>query len=127
LKNFRKVRKTGALLFDTYQNLITETAAKGKPAPSNICIPLMKSLAGECLELYKKIPVLVCVYMGEALQSANMIEDAREHFKMALKFYPISIPLQVYNYRLETDLVEKKKQLSNLKTKYSKHWMVKDL
>jgi phytoene/squalene synthetase len=68
----------------------------------------MKSLARECLELYKKIPVLVCVYMGEALQSANMIKDAREHFKMGLKFYPNSIPLQVYNYQLETDLVEKK-------------------
>lgn len=116
-----------ALLFDSYQTIITETASKGKQAPSKICIPLMQSLSVECLKLYNRIPALVYIYMGEALQSAGMVEDARKHFKMSLQFYPTSIPLQVYNYELELDQIEKKKQLLNLKNKYRKHWMVKEL
>ena len=116
-----------ALLFDTYQTIITETAAKGEKAPADICVPLMKSLAGECVSLYNNIPAIVCIYMGEALQSAGMIDDARKHFKMSLQFYPNSIPLLVYNYRLEQDPTKKKEQLADLKKKYSKHWMVKDL
>lgn len=116
-----------ALLFDNYQTIITQTAAKGEQAPSDICIPLMKSLSGECLSLYNSIPVIVCIYMGEALQSAGMIDKAREHFKMSLQFYPNSIPLLVYNYRLEQDKTKQKQQLADLKKKYGKHWMVKDL
>lgn len=116
-----------ALLFDNYQTIITETAAKGEKAPANICVPLMKSLSGECLSIYNSIPAIVCIYMGEALQSAGMIDKAREHFKMSLQFYPKSIPLLVYNYRLEQDPTKKKEQLIELKKKYSKHWMVKDL
>jgi hypothetical protein len=116
-----------ALLFDNYQTIITETAAKGKKAPADICVPLMKSLSGECLSLYNSIPVIVCIYMGEALQTAGMVDKAREHFKMSLQFYPKSIPLLVYNYRLEQDPTKKKEQLAELKKKYPKHWMVKDL
>lgn len=116
-----------ALLFDTYQNIVAETAAKGKQAPAEICIPVMKSLSEECLKLYNSIPAIVCIYMGEALQSAGMIDEARNHFKMSLQFYPNSIPLLVYNYRFEKDQVKKKEQLADLKKKYSKHWMVKDL
>jgi hypothetical protein len=116
-----------ALLFDTYQTIITETAAKGEKAPADICVPLMKTLAGECVSLYNNIPAIVCIYMGEALQSAGMTDDARKHFKMSLQFYPNSIPLLVYNYRLEQDQTKKKEQLADLKKKYSKHWMVKDL
>lgn len=116
-----------ALLFDNYQTIITETAAKGQKPPADICVPLMKSLAGECIKLYNQIPVVVCVYMGEALQSAEMIDEARNHFKMALQFYPNSIPLKVYNYRLEQDTGKRKQMLAELKKKYPKHWMVKDL
>ncbi|MFY0645001.1 MAG: hypothetical protein JXR19_11085 [Bacteroidia bacterium] len=116
-----------ALLFDNYQTIITEAAAKGEKAPAEICVPLMKSLAGECVSLYNNIPVIVCVYMGEALQSAGMIDNAREHFIMSLQFYPNSIPLQVYNYQLEQDQAKKKKQLADLKRKYPKHWMIKNL
>lgn len=116
-----------ALLLDNYQTIITETAAKGQQAPANICIPLMKSLSEECLSLYNIIPVIVCIYMGEALQSAGMTDKAREHFKMSLQFYPSSIPLQVYNYKLEQDPTKKKEELAELKKKYAKHWMVKDL
>jgi|SRR5665647_230912 len=111
-----------ALLFDNYQTIITETAAKGEKAPADICVPLMKSLSGECLSLYNSIPAIVCIYMGEALQSAGMIDKAREHFKMSLQFYPKSIPLLVYNYRLEQDPTRKKEQLAELKKKYPKHW-----
>jgi len=116
-----------ALLFDTYQTIITETAAKGEKPPADICVPLMKSLAGECVSLYNKIPVIVCIYMGEALLSAGMTDEARTHFKMSLQFYPNSIPLLVYNYKLEQDQTKKKEELTELKKKYSKHWMVKSL
>jgi hypothetical protein len=116
-----------ALLFDTYQTIITETAAKSKNAPADICVPLMKTLAGECVSLYNNIPAIVCIYMGEALQSAGMTDEARKHFKMSLQFYPNSIPLLVYNYRLEQDETKKKEELTELKKKYSNHWMVKDL
>ena len=116
-----------ALLFDTYQTIITETAAKGEKAPADICVPLMKTLAGECVSLYNNIPAIVCIYMGEALQSAGMTDEARKHFKMSLEFYSNSIPLLVYNYRLEQDPTRKKEQFADLKKKYSKHWMVKDL
>jgi len=116
-----------ALLFDTYQNIITETAAKGEKPPANICVPLMKTLAGECVSVYNSIPAIVCIYMGEALMSAGMTDEARKHFKMSLQFYPNSIPLLVYNYRLEQDPTIKQQELTNLKNKYPKHWMVKDL
>ena len=116
-----------ALLFDNYQTIITQTAAKGEHVPSDICIPLMKSLSGECLSLYKSIPAIVCVYMGEALQSSSMKDKARDHFKMSLQFYPNSIPLLVYNYRLEQDKTKQKQQLAELKKYHGKHWMVKDL
>lgn len=116
-----------ALLFDTYQTFIPETAAKGEKPPADICVPLMKSLAGECVSLYNNIPAIVCIYMGEALQSAGMTDEARKHFQMSLLFYPNSIPLLVYNYRLEQDPTKKKEQLADLKKKYYKHWMVKDL
>jgi hypothetical protein len=116
-----------ALLFDNYQTIVTLSASKRKQAPADICIPLMKSLSKECVLLYNSIPAIVCIYMGEALQSAGMIEKAREHFKMSLQFYPESIPLLVYNYRLEPDKTKQKEQLADLKKRYGKHWMVKDL
>ena len=87
----------------------------------------MKSLSGECLSLYKSIPVIVCIYMGEALLNAGMTDLARDHFKMSLEFYPNSIPLLVYNYKLEKDKNSKDQQLKKLKKKYGKHWMVMDL
>ena len=116
-----------ALLFDNYQTIINETSAKGQKAPADICIPLMKSLSTECLSLYNRIPVIVCIYMGEALQSGGMKDEAREQFKMSLEFYPNSIPLLVYNYRLEEDPSKQKEMLKELKAKYPEHWMVKDL
>lgn len=116
-----------ALLFDNYQTIINETSARGEKAPAEICIPLMKSFSAECLSLYNQIPVIVCIYMGEALQSAGMIDEAREHFKLSLQFYPNSIPLLVNDYRLEKDPIKQKEKLAELKAKYPEHWMVKDL
>jgi len=116
-----------ALLFDNYQALITETSAKGKKPPNSIAIPLVQKLGDECKALYNSIPVIVCIYIGEALQTAEMTEEARKHFKMSLELYPNSIPLQIYNYRYEQDPVKKNEQLLELKKKYPKHWMVKGL
>ncbi len=115
------------LLFDSYQNIVTETSGKGLRLPANICISLMNALADECLSVYNSIPVIVCIYMREVLQSAGMTDDARRHFKMSLQFYPKSIPLQVYNYQLEQDPKIKKEELADLKRKYPKHWMVNGL
>jgi hypothetical protein len=116
-----------ALLFDNYQTLVAETAAKGEKPPTNICVPLMNSLISECNSLYNSIPVMVCICSGEALLSAGFTDEARKHFKMSLQFYPNSIPLLVYNYQLEEDPKKKKEQLKVLKKIYPKHWMVKGL
>jgi hypothetical protein len=116
-----------ALLFDNYQALISETSAKGKEPPASIAIPLVQRLGAECMALYNRIPVIVCIYIGEALQTADMTEDARKHFKTSLELYPNSIPLQVYNYRYEQDPVKKNEQLLELKKKHAGHWMVKGL
>lgn len=116
-----------AILFDNYQTIISHSATSGNAPPSKICLPLLKLLSEECLSLFNTIPSIVCIYMGEALQSAGMIDLAREHFKTSLQFYPNSIPLLVYNYMLEQDKTKRSQQFSNLKKKYGKHWMVKDL
>jgi len=115
------------LLFDNYQMIISETSYKGEPEPAEICIPLMKSLSGECLSLYNNIPAIVCIYMGEALQNAALVDEAKRHFEMSLNFYPNSIPLKVYNYHYEQDLIKKEKKLIDLKNNHPEHWMVKEL
>lgn len=107
-----------ALMFDNYQTLINEAAAKRQSPPAEICVPLMTSLSQECLSIFNSVPVIVSIYMGEALQDAGMLEEASEHFKKAIGIYPNSIPLLVYNYMYEKDEVKKK---------YPKHWLVKDL
>jgi hypothetical protein len=116
-----------ALLFDTYQNIINETAPKGEKPPADICVSLMRTLTSECVSVYNSTPAIVWIYMGEALLGAGLTDDAREHFKRALQFYPNSVPLLVYNYRLEQDATKKNEQLMNLKKNYPEHWMVKDL
>jgi len=116
-----------ALLFDTYQTIINETATKGEKPPTDICVPLMKSLVNECISVYNRVPAIVSIYMGEALLGAGMTDEARKHFKMSLQFYPNSIPLLVYNYRLEEDSTKKEEELMNLKKNYPEHWMVKSL
>ena len=116
-----------ALLFDSYQTIITETSAKGRKAPANVCIPLIESLKKECLNLYDSIPTIVCIYLGEAYQNAGKIMEAREIFNKSLLSYPNAIPLLVYNCQFELNPIKKKEKLDTLKKKYPKHWMVKDL
>lgn len=116
-----------ALLFDNYQTIITETAIKGQSPPGDICVQLMNTLAYECYELFGRIPVIVYIYGGEALHSAGLIDEATAHFKKALKFYPDSIPLQVYNYRFEKNKNKQRALLARLKKEHPTHWMVKDL
>ncbi len=116
-----------ALLFDNYQNLITQATSDGKRPPPDICVPLMKALVSECMGVYNQIPPIVCIYMGEALQSAGMMDEAREHFRKSLQFYPNAIPLLVYTYQLEQNDSKKKEELADLKKRFPKHWMVKSL
>jgi len=116
-----------ALLFDNYQTIINNTASEGKNAPPEICLPLMQQLSQECRLLYNNVPVIVCIYLGESLLNAGRKDDARAHFKVSLDQYPNSIPLMVYNYRLEQDPSKQKSMLEQLKKKYPRHWMVMDL
>lgn len=116
-----------AFLFDRYQTSITNSVAKKQSPPPSICIPIMKNLSGECIAVYNNVPAIVCIYMGEALISAGMVEKAKDHFKMSLQFYPNSVPLLVYNYRLEEDEAKKKELLKKLKVEHPMHWMVKGL
>lgn len=116
-----------ALMFENYQTIINESAAKGERPPAEICVPLMTTLSKECLSIFNSIPVIVSIYMGEAYQSAGMIDKARDEFKRALVVYPNSIPLLVYNYQYEQDAAKKESKLAELKKKYPNHWLVKDL
>ncbi len=111
-------------MLDLYQTIITNAQSAHKLPPANVCIPLMKALSGDCLSLYGEIPPLVCIFMGEALQSAGMEENAREHFKKSLQFHPDSVPLLVYNYRLELDAARKQQLRKQLKARHPGHWMV---
>ncbi len=116
-----------AFLLDSYQQLILNSASNGIKPPANIALPTIKKLTEECLLVFGKVPPLVCIYMGEALLSAGMTNEARKHFKESLQQYPNSVPLLVYNYRLEEDDMRKKEELKELKKEHRKHWMVKDL
>lgn len=134
LKEFNKYQTNTSLanrhivlLFYNYLSFIGQAAEGEEQPPPDICLQLIKSLSDACFSLYKKIPVIVRVYRVEALINAGMIDEAREYIKNSLCFYPGSIPLLVYNYKLEADKDMKKRQLVLLKKKYGSHWMVKDL
>lgn len=114
-------------LFDCYQTIVNDTHSANKPPSSDICIRIMHTLAGECIAVYDEIPVIVCILMGEALNSAGMIIEAREHFKKGLRVYPNSIPLQVYNYKLEANKGKRDAMLNRLRKNHPDHWMVKNL
>lgn len=116
-----------ACLLDNYQNVISQCNEDKKRAPADVCIPLVKQLAKECVDLWGVMPPIVCVFMGEALLSANMTEAARKHFAMSLKEYPESVPIQVYSYRLERNERQKKALLKQLKKEHPKHLMVLSL
>ncbi|MBK7739615.1 MAG: hypothetical protein IPI42_03370 [Saprospiraceae bacterium] len=118
LKEFNKYQTNTSLanrhivlLFYNYLSFIGQAAEGGEQPPPDICLQLIKSLSDACFSLYKKIPVIVRVYSVEALINAGMIDEAREYIKNSLCFYPGSIPLMVYNYKLESDKDMKKRQL----------------
>lgn len=117
--------KSILFLFNKYQNYISETAVKGIKTDSEFQIAILKLLSGECLEIYKTIPAIVVIYMGEALINANMNEMALEHFKSSLSLYPNSIPIKVYIVLLdEENNIDLKNELFK---ENKKHWMVQKL
>lgn len=116
-----------AVLFDTYQTILRETAAKGIQPPGDICIPLINQVAEACMDLYGSVPAIVAIYQGEALESAGEVEKARAHFKKSLKTYPNSIPIMVYHCELEQDAIKKMALANQLKAKHPKHWMVREM
>jgi hypothetical protein len=115
------------LLLGHYQALVAQPGIQTETRTMNMALPMLLELAGECMVVYDNIPVIVCVYMGEALMAVGRMDEARKHFKMTLEYYPDAIPLQVYNYQLETDPKAKSAQRKKLKKTYPHHWMVKNL
>ena len=116
-----------AVLFDTYQTILRETASKGIQPPGDICIPLINQVAEACMDLYGSVPAIVNIYQGEALERAGEVDKARAHFKKSLKTYPNSIPIMVYNCELELDSAKKKALANQLKAQHPEHWMVKEM
>lgn len=115
-------------LFTTYQTLITDATQHHQPIPTELCIPIIKSLANECLTIFKKIPPLVRIYTVEALlNDKGLTDQARQEVKLSLNVYPNCIPLQVYDYNLEQDSNMKEQKLRALKKRHPNHWMVKPL
>ena len=115
-------------LFIHYQALVTNATMENMRIPTEICIPIIKSLADECLSIFKIIPPLVRIYTVEALlNDSNLTDQAKQEVKLSLKAYPDCIPLQVYDHNLEQDSVMKKQKLTALKRDHPNHWMVKRL
>jgi hypothetical protein len=115
-------------LFATYQTLITNATEHHQSIPTELCIPIMKSLADECLAIFKQIPPLVRIYTVESLlNDKSLIDQARQAVKLSLIVYPDCIPLQVYDYNLEQDDNLKKQKLIALKKNHPNHWMVQPL
>ncbi len=115
-------------LFTTCQYLITNANQNKTEVPIELSIPIVKSLADECLTIYKKIPPLICIYKVESLLNDEKLKDqARQEVKTYLKMYPESIPLQVYDCYLEEDDKIKGEKLKALRKDHGDHWMVKTL
>jgi len=112
-------------LFQRYQSLIEAGQSKPEESNCNLQIALMKVLSRELFDLYNEIPPIICIYMGEALMSAGLREDAKTHFTQSLVFYPNSVPLKVYKYLLTDNESEKRRLFKELTEKHPNHWMVK--
>lgn len=115
------------LLFDNYQALGRHHELKHETPDPRIGIFIMKKLADECTALYGKIPAIVYVYQCEALIRAHMMDEARMHLEKGLELFPDSVPLQLYEYRLEQDTKKQKKLLRRLREDHPNHWAVKEL
>lgn len=114
-------------LYDSYQTIVSTAENHKMSIPTELCLSIVDSLAEESNRIYGIIPAIVWIYKGEALLSAGLTEQARNHFRKGLELFPQSIPIQVYNFRLEKNERVRTKQYKTLKKKYPKHWMVRDI
>ncbi len=114
-------------LFDSYQRLVADANKENRKPPKDLCLPIVDQLISECGLRLGKVPAVACIYKGEALLNAQLYSLAREHFKTWLAYYPNSIPLQVYDYRMEENKTEKARKKSLLLKNHPNHWMVKEL
>lgn len=117
--------KSIMFLFDKYQRHITETAMVGIKPNSTFQVAVMNLLAQECIDIHKTIPVIILIYLGEALMSDGKYVLALSHFESSLKYYPTSIPIQVYLTILDPEKYAKLKKV--LLRKNKNHWMVKQM
>ncbi len=124
LTNNQKLKNRSILfLFNAYQKHISETSSKGIKSDAQYQEKIINLLSFECISIYNKIPEIVYIYMGESMMNNNDIENAIQHFNLALEFYPKSIPMKIYKYLLDKDNNTSLKR--ELVKKHSKHWMVK--
>lgn len=109
------------IMFLTYQDHITKTAAVGKSTNPIFQVDLMTDLENEFQSIFNEIPAIIYIYTVEAYISN--VDKARtlNTIEKGLKAYPDAVPLKVYKY-LETNSDEVKKDLI---TNHANHWMVK--
>jgi hypothetical protein len=114
-------------LFDSYRRITLDASKQNQKPPAELCLFIADELSKACLNAFGKVPVIAVVYKGEALLNSSLYSSAREHFKTWLTYYPNSIPLQVYDCKMEPDKAEKAKKKSTLLKAHPNHWMMKEL
>jgi hypothetical protein len=112
-------------LLDSYQLLVSDAMQNKTAPPYKLGLTMVYEFAQECQHLFGKIPAIAAIYMGEMYLSNGKTALARDHFKMVLKDYPDSVPIQIYNAKLEPDEAKRKQKLAALKSKYPKHFMLR--
>ncbi|UTC65539.1 hypothetical protein E4O00_05400 [Treponema sp. OMZ 788] len=70
---------------------------------------------------------LIFLWMIETFINMGNSEQASELVDNIVDIYPDFIPFQVYFWQLEKDKKIKEQKYKNLKNKYSKHWIVKQI
>jgi hypothetical protein len=114
-------------LFDSYRRITFDASKQKQKPPSDLCLKIIDLLTKECMTAFGKVPPIVVIYKGEALLNASLYSQAREHFRTWLTYYPESIPLQVYNCKMEENKSEKDRKKKLLKATHPHHWMMKEL
>jgi hypothetical protein len=114
-------------LFDSYRRITLDASKQKQKPPAEICLSIADELSNECMKAFGKIPTIVAVYKGEAMLNSSLYSVAHQHFKTWLTYYPNSVALQVYDYKMEENKAEKERKRNLLKANHPNHWMVKEL
>ncbi len=77
-------------------------------------------------ERFNENHITIMLYLGESLLQLGEREKALEYFKYINENAPDFIPAKYYLADLETDAIKREKMFTELKQKYSNHWMFKE-